>query len=87
MSRYDLVIINRSFWPVYPVVGEGLLRVAESLVPLKKVAVILQDHGHINKNLEEHKRGIGVNFFSIQALSNSSSNLVVRILDSIFFWR
>jgi hypothetical protein len=85
VSRYDLVIINRSFWPVYPVVGEGLLRVAESLVPLKKVAVILQDHGHINKNLEEHKRGIGVNFFSIHALSNSSSNLVVRILDSIFF--
>ena len=85
MNRYDLLIVNRSFWPVYPVIGEGLLRVAESFASSKKVAVILQDHANINKHLKEFKRGAGVNFFSIRAFSNSSSSLVIRVLDSIFF--
>ena len=85
MDRYDLLIVNRSFWPVYPVIGEGLLRVAESLAFSKKVAVVLQDHTNINKNLKEFKRGVGVNFFPIRAFSNSSSGLVIRVLDSIFF--
>ena len=85
MNRYDLVIINRSFWPIYPVIGEGLLRVAESFAHSKVVAVILQDHADINKHLKEFKRGVGVNFFPVRAFSNSSSSLVIRILDSIFF--
>ena len=85
MDRYDLLIVNRSFWPVYPVLGEGLLRVAEGFASSKKVAVILQNHTDINKHLKEFKRGEGVNFFPIQAFSNSSSSLVIRVLDSIFF--
>ena len=85
MDRYDLLIVNRSFWPVYPVIGEGLLRVAESFAFSKKVAVILQNHTDINKHLKEFKRGAGVNFFPIRAFSNSSSSLVIRVLDSIFF--
>jgi hypothetical protein len=85
VDRYDLLIVNRSFWPVYPVVGEGLLQIAEDLASSKKVAVILQDHANINKHLKEFKRGVGVNFFPIRAFSNSSSSLVKRVLDSIFF--
>ena len=85
MDRYDLLIVNRSFWPVYPVIGEGLLRVAESFAFSKKVAVISQNHTDINKHLKEFKRGAGVNFFLIRAFSNSSSSLVIRVLDSIFF--
>ena len=85
MDRYDLLIVNRSFWPVYPVIGEGLLRVAESFASSKKIAVILQDHAGIRKHLKELKRGVGVNFFPVRALSNSSSSLVIRVLDSIFF--
>ena len=85
MDRYDLLIVNRSFWPVYPVLGEGLLRVAESFAPSKKVAVVLQDHADIHKHLKELKRGAGISFFPIRAFSNSSSSLVIRILDSIFF--
>ena len=85
MDRHDLLIVNRSFWPVYPVLGEGLLRVAESFASSKKVAVVLQDHANINKYLKEFKRGTGINFFSLHAFSNSSSSLVIRILDSIFF--
>jgi len=85
VSNYDLAIINRSFWPVYPVIGEGLLRVAETLATSKKVAVITQDHTNINKNLKEFKRGLGVNFFLVKAFSNSSSSLIIRIFDSVFF--
>jgi glycosyltransferase involved in cell wall biosynthesis len=85
VDRYDLLIVNRSFWPVYPVIGEGLLRVAESFASSKKIAVILQDPAGIRKHLKELKRGVGVNFFPVRALSNSSSSLFIRVLDSIFF--
>jgi hypothetical protein len=85
VERYDLLIVNRSFWPIYPVIGEGLLRVAESLASSKKVAVILQDHSNINKHLKEFERGAGVKFFPIRAFSNSSSRIVLRIFDAIFF--
>lgn len=85
MVRYDFVIINRSFWPIYPVIGEGLMRLAESLVPMRKVAVITQDHSNIKKNLKKFKRGIGVKFFSSWAISNSSSNFAKRIFDALFF--
>jgi len=37
MERYDFLIINRSFWPIYPVIGEGLLRLAEKLASTKKL--------------------------------------------------
>lgn len=85
MARYDFVIINRSFWPIYPVIGEGLMRLAESLVPLKKVAVITQDHSNIKKNLKDFKRGINVKFFPAWAISNSSSNFFKRVFDTLFF--
>ena len=63
MDRYDLVIINRSFWPIYPVIGEALLRLAESVDKSKKVAVITQDHSNIKKHLKKSKRGMKVSFF------------------------
>ena len=85
LRRYDLVIINRSFWPIYPVIGEGLLRLAENLAPFKKVAVIMQDHENIKKNLKKFNRGHGVKFFPGWAFTNSSSGLVKRILDTLFF--
>jgi glycosyltransferase involved in cell wall biosynthesis len=85
VNRYDLVIINRSFWPTYPVLGEGLLRVAESFASSKKVAVIFQHHVDINKHFKEFKRGAGISFFSIRAFSNSSSSIIKRVFDSVFF--
>ena len=84
-KRYDLLIINRSFWPLYPVIGEGLLRLAESLASHKKVAVISQDHNNIKKSLKKFKRGVGVKFFPIWAFTNSSSRLIKRILEALFF--
>ena len=85
MARYDFLIINRSFWPIYPVIGEGLLRLAEKLASTKKVGVILQDHVGIKKKLKSENRGLGVFFFPGWATSNSSSNIIIRVLDSIFF--
>ena len=84
-KRYDLVIINRSFWPVYPVIGEALLRLAENLPHSKKVAVVMQDHDNIKDHLKKNNRGLGIKFFSSKAYSNSSSSLIIRILDAIFF--
>ena len=57
------MIINRSFWPIYPVIGEALLRFAEERVKNQIVGVILQDHAGIRKHLKEKKRGNGVNFY------------------------
>jgi hypothetical protein len=85
MSRYDFFIINRSFWPIYPVIGESLLQLAENLSSSKKIAVVTQDHIGIKKKLKNENRGAGVNFFLAWALSSSSSNIFVRVLDSIFF--
>ena len=84
-KRYDLVIINRSFWPTYPVIGEGLLRLAENLASCKNVAVITQNHKNLKKKLKESKRGFGVRFYTSLAFSNSSSSLIKRVLDSLFF--
>lgn len=84
-KRYDLVIINRSFWPVYPVIGEALLRLAENISHSKKVAIVMQDHNNIRNHLKKKKRGLGIKFFPGKAFSNSSSSLIIRILDAIFF--
>ena len=85
MARYDFLIINRSFWPIYPIIGEGLLRLAEKLASTKKVGVVLQDHIGIKKKLKSENRGVGVNFFPSLAISNSSSHILIRIIDSILF--
>ena len=85
MERFDLLIINRSFWPNYPVIGEGLMRLAENLSSYKKVAIILQDRDNIKKNAKKFNRGNRVNFFPIYAISNSSSGLLKRIIDAFFF--
>ncbi len=84
-KRYDLVIINRSFWPVYPVIGEALLKLAENISHSKKVAIVVQDHDNIKNHLKKDKRGLGIKFFLGKAFSNSSSSLIIRILDAIFF--
>ena len=85
MDRYDLVIINRSFWPIYPVIGEGLLRLAESVAKSKKIAVITQDHSNIKKHFKISRRGVGIKFFLTWAFSNSASSFIKRIADTLFF--
>jgi len=84
-KKTDLAIVTRSFWPIYPVIGEALLRFAENLSGSYSVAVILQDHIGVRKELNEKARGKGVEFFPGKAWSTSSSRIAVRALDAIYF--
>lgn len=61
------------------------MRLAENLTYTKKVAVITQDYSNLKKNLKDFKRGSGVKFFTVSAISNSSSNFFIRIFDAFFF--
>lgn len=80
-----LFIINRSFWPIYPVIGEALLRLAEKTAPRQIVGVILQDRANIHQHLQEQNRGAGVQFFPCRSWTTSSSSILRRILDAVFF--
>jgi hypothetical protein len=85
-KKTDLAIINRSFWPIYPVIGEALLKLAEkAAADGVNVSVITQDHVGLKTKLKNHKRGEGVNFSPCMALSNSASGILVRVLDAVFF--
>lgn len=84
-GRRDIAIINRSFWPIYPVIGEALLRFAEKLSESQSVSVILQDHAGIRKHLADQGRGRGVQFLPGKAWSTSSSGILIRALDSVYF--
>lgn len=84
-ERLDLAIINRSFWPVYPVIGEALMRFAEQQAEKQKVGVILQDHAGIRRQLLQHQRGEQVRFYPAHAFSVSGSSILRRALDTVFF--
>jgi len=84
-SRYDLAIINRSFWPVYPVIGEALLRFAERSAGKYRICIVSQDHVGIRHKLSEQERGQGVSFFPCKALTTSASGIIRRIVDAAFF--
>jgi len=84
-KRLDLVIINRSFWPVYPVIGEALMRFVEQQSQVRAVGVILQDHADIKKHLAREQRGDRVGFYPCYAFSVSGSSIVRRAVDTVFF--
>ncbi|WP_299178355.1 glycosyltransferase [uncultured Neptuniibacter sp.] len=81
-----VAIINRSFWPVYPVIGEALLRFAEGTANQgHSVSVIMQDHAGIKGKLAEVGRGEGVHFYPAKALTTSASGVLLRACDAVFF--
>mgnify|MGYP006398444663 FL=1 len=84
-KKYDLAIINRSFWPVYPVVGEGLLRLAESQAKNKKVIVYSQGKEKLSKLFSKYSRGQQVDSKTFLKPAKSNSSLLKRIAESIFF--
>lgn len=84
--RTSIAIINRSFWPVYPVIGEALLRVAEEFVSEgHTVSVILRDSADITTSLDRARRGEGIFFYTSKAWSTSASSIITRAIDSVFF--
>lgn len=84
-GRSDLAIINRSFWPIYPVIGEALMQLAETVSEQSNVTVIMQDHVGIRGKLREAGRGRNVRFLPCKAWSSSASGVLVRALDALFF--
>ncbi|MDN3639975.1 hypothetical protein QWY82_14325 [Simiduia curdlanivorans] len=84
-AKHDLILINRSFWPIYPVIGEALLRFAEKQSSKMKIGVILQDHVDIRSQLAKQSRGGGISFYPCKAFSVSGSGIIRRILDALYF--
>lgn len=84
-KREKLLIVNRSFWPIYPVIGEALLRFAEQNAAKHEIGIVLQDHADIRHQLSLHKRGEGVKFYPCKAWTVSGSSIVRRVLDAVFF--
>ncbi len=84
-SKDHIAIVMRTFWPISPVVGSGMLRVSEELAADYKCRVITQNQSDIHSALKNQFRGQKVNFSIIFALSNSSSSLLIRVLDLIWF--
>ena len=81
-----VTVINRSFWPLYPVIGEALLRFAEGAAKKDyRVSVILQDRVSIKDELAETSRGAGVDFYPAKALTTSASGTLYRVFDALFF--
>lgn len=81
-----VAVINRSFWPIYPVIGEALLQFSEGAVNREhSVSVIMQDHAGIKGKLAEASRGEGVRFYPAKALTTSASGVILRVCDAVFF--
>lgn len=81
-----VAIINRGFWPLYPVIGEALLTLAECLVKDgHKVSVLCQSPLNLIEELEAKNRGAEVLIKATKAFTNSSSGVVSRIFDAIYF--
>lgn len=84
-ERDDFAIVMRTFWPVSPVVGEGMMQVSENLSCDFQCRVITQDQQDVKFEAKRLNRGPRVLFSPIYAFSNSSSNMLVRLLDLIWF--
>lgn len=83
--RDDVAIVMRTFWPVSPVVGAGMLRVAEWLALNKKCRVITQNQADLHRALKSERRGRNMRLSAFYAFSTSSSPLVIRVLDLLWF--
>ena len=86
MKRYDLAIINRSFWPTGMTIGESLLQLSEKTVHDGKSAVVItQSSKNLKKITKENNRGLGVTFKTCKLRSDSSTKLLYRIFDVLIF--
>jgi hypothetical protein len=86
VKRYDLAIINRSFWPTGMTIGESLLQLSEKTVhDGKSTVVITQSSNNLKKITKEIGRGSGVTFKTCVPRSNSSTKLYYRIFDLLIF--
>jgi len=86
IKRYDFIVINRSIWPKYSIIGKALLKLLHNRsVSKNKVALVAQCNKENKTDLNKYKKSSGKNFFLAKAFSDSNSSLLIRILDSLFF--
>src|SRR5690606_19861116 len=85
-KKYDLAIVNRSFWAESEILGEAKLQIAEQVVSHSgKACVIAQAKTDIAAETAKQNRGLGVKFYVAKSRSNSASGLVRRIFDALLF--
>lgn len=84
-KKTDLAIVNRSFWPEGQVIGEGLLQFAEKAAENHSVCVITQSACDIASLLAEAGRGAGLKIRACNTYTNSSSGILKRIAEALFF--
>ena len=91
--RYDLAIINRSFWPTHSTKGSELKANGEAYLQfgekastiVKDVVFITQYTGNLKKTADKFGRGLNLLFRSCKLRSDSSSKLLYRIFDNVIF--
>lgn len=87
LKKYDLAIINRSFWPDNQIIGEALLQLGEKISKdSNEIVVITQCKQNLRKIADKHNRGSKLKLFSCRLISDSSSTIFVRLLDAIYFF-
>lgn len=84
-KKTELAIINRSFWPHNQVLGEALLQFAERVSSIGSVCVITQTKDNIREHMDESGRGKRIRVMACRAHTDSSSGLVKRSLDALYF--
>ena len=85
-KRYDLAIINRSFWPTGMTIEDSLLLLSEKTIhDGKSVVIISQSSKNLKKISTESGRGLGVTFKACKPRSDSSTKLYYRIFDVLIF--
>ena len=80
-----IAIVSRSFWPQNPAIGEALLLLAESLSENAQAVVITQVAKDFPEKLQQAQRGQGVKFSTLPSLTNSSSHMLLRIVELLLF--
>ena len=84
--RFDLAIINRSFWPKDQILGEALMQIAEEAsINNKNTIIITQYTGNLEKIAKKLGRGLNLTFRSCKQRSDSSNKLITRIIDIVIF--
>lgn len=78
-------IVSRSFWPQSPAIGEALLLLTESLSENAQAVVITQVAKDFPEKLQQAQRGQGVKFSTLPSLTNSSSHMLLRIVELLLF--
>lgn len=84
-SKDKVAIINRSFWPKSPAIGEALLTLSESLTDEYNVIVLTQTDKDFSESLASSNRGHKVKFITLPALTSSSSSLLSRLAELALF--